>query len=170
MTWQVLSLEPDVAVVVGGADSTVAELEGIASGLGRRGAVVIVVEPPGIGLGADDSGAGRRWWFSAPTVLAAEGDICDGALGLVAACDLTVMATEAQLVGTRAGNSTAGVLLEKLPQGEVLRMALLGRLSPLTATRAAVLGCVDEVIGLEEVRPRAVALARRAADKKGKTE
>jgi hypothetical protein len=168
MTWQVLSLDADVAVLVSGADSTVSELEGIAGSLGGRGAVVIVVEPPGIGLGADDSGAGRRWWFSAPTVLAAEGDICDGALGLVAACDLTVMATEAQLVDTRAGSSTAAVLLEKLPRSEVLRMALLGRLGPLTATRAAALGCVDEVVALEGVRPRAVALARRAADRNGR--
>jgi hypothetical protein len=164
MTWQVLPADGGVIALLSDADSTLAELEGIAETLGSVSAVVIVVRPPGIGLGGDENGAGDRWWFSVPTVLAAEGDICDGALALVAACDLTVMAAETQLVDTQtAGKTATARLLEKLPHNEVLRMALFGRLGPLAARRAAVLGCVDEVVDLETVRPRALAIARRIA-------
>jgi hypothetical protein len=40
-------------------------------------------------------------------------------------------------------------------------MALLGRLYPLEAKRAAQLGCIDEAVESSAVRSRALAAARR---------
>jgi hypothetical protein len=161
MTWEIEILDGGIIAVVSDDRTMVAELETVSRDLITPSAVVIVVQPPGIGLGVGDGGAGERWWFPCPTVLAAEGDLCDGAMGLVAACDVTVMAIEAQLVDTQTpGLNPAARLLGRLPHREVARMGLLGRLGPLAASRAAQLGCVDEVVDLEAVRPRALVRAR----------
>jgi hypothetical protein len=164
MTWQTLALDRGIVGLLGSERAVVSELKEVSRLLSASEALVIIVPAPGIGAGAKDTCAGDEWWFRCPTVLAAEGDICDAALGLVAASDVTVMAHDAQLVNTgTAEGAPVHRLCDSLPQSEVMRMALLGPLAPIGASRAAALGCVKEAVGSRTVRRRALSIARTLA-------
>jgi hypothetical protein len=83
------------------------------------------------------------------------GDVFDFALQLVGDADTVVATSDA-----RIGESTiprglpsihAAWLRGSLPETEINRLALLGPSNALTATRAADLGLVDEIVSVDEL-------------------
>jgi hypothetical protein len=81
------------------------------------------------------------------------GDVLDYGLQLVGEADTVIATSDARIAesSVRGGSSSvhAAWLRSSLPEGEINRLALLGSASAITATRAAELGLVDEIVALE---------------------
>jgi enoyl-CoA hydratase/carnithine racemase len=103
-----------------------------------------------------------------PVVAAVNGMACGGALYLLGESDIVIAAEHATFFdphvtyGMVAGFESLH-LLQKLPLGETLRIALLGAHERMSATRAHQLGLVSEVVPAEELRERAMWVARAIA-------
>ena len=93
------------------------------------------------------------------------GDVFDYALQLVGEADTVVAARDIRIADTtvRRGNHAvhAAWLRGSLPEGEINRLALLGPSSAITATRAAQLGLVDEIVDVDALEAALVRRLRR---------
>jgi enoyl-CoA hydratase/carnithine racemase len=95
-----------------------------------------------------------------PVIAAVNGMACGGALYMLGEVDIIVAADHATFFDPHV---TYGMvcsfeaihLLQKLPLGETLRLALLGAHERMSAQRAFDLGLVSEVVPLAELRERA---------------
>ncbi len=103
-----------------------------------------------------------------PVVAAVNGMACGGALYMLGEADIIVAAEHATFFdphvtyGMVAGFESLH-LLQKLPLGETLRVALLGAHERMSAARAHQLGLVSEVVPAAELRERALWVARAIA-------
>jgi enoyl-CoA hydratase/carnithine racemase len=103
-----------------------------------------------------------------PVVAAVNGMACGGALYLLGESDIVIAAEHATFFdphvtyGMVAGFESLH-LLQKLPLGETLRIALLGAHERMSAGRAHQLGLVSEVVPADELRARAMWVARAIA-------
>src|SRR5262245_49725294 len=99
-----------------------------------------------------------------PVVAAVNGMACGGALYMLGESDIIIAAEHATFFdphvtyGMVAGFESMH-LLQKLPLGETLRVALMGGLERLSAQRAYQLGLVSEVVPKEELLERAMWVA-----------
>jgi enoyl-CoA hydratase/carnithine racemase len=103
-----------------------------------------------------------------PVVTAVNGMACGGALYMLGESDIIIAAEHATFFdphvtyGMVAGFESVH-LLQKLPLGETLRMALLGANERMSAARAHQLGLVSEVVPKESLMERARWIARAIA-------
>jgi enoyl-CoA hydratase/carnithine racemase len=103
-----------------------------------------------------------------PVVTAVNGMACGGALYLLGESDIIIAAEHATFFdphvtyGMVAGFESFH-LLQKLPLGETLRLALLGAHERMSAARAHQMGLVSEVVPAEELMERAMWVARAVA-------
>ncbi len=103
-----------------------------------------------------------------PVVAAVNGMACGGALYMLGESDIIIAAEHATFFdphvsyGMVAGFETVH-LLQKLPFGEMLRIALLGGHERMSAARAHQVGLVSEVVSIEDLRERALWVARAIA-------
>lgn len=102
-----------------------------------------------------------------PVVAGVMGHVLGGGFEIALACDLLVAAEDATFGlpevkrGLVAAGGGAVRLTQRLPHNLALQMLLTG--APIPATRARELGLVNELAPAEEVRARAVDLARAVA-------
>lgn len=104
-----------------------------------------------------------------PVVAAVNGMACGGALYMLGESDIIIAAEHATFFdphvtyGMVAGFESVH-LLQKLPLGETLRVALLGARERMSAERAHQLGLVSEVVPAEELMERALWVAAAIAE------
>lgn len=103
-----------------------------------------------------------------PVVAAVNGMACGGALYMLGEVDIIIAAEHATFFdphvtyGMVAGFESVH-LLQKLPLGETLRVALMGASERLSADRAHTLGLVSEVVPADELMERALWVAESIA-------
>lgn len=103
-----------------------------------------------------------------PVVVALQGAIAGGGLGLALACDLGVMADDAQLIsgygklGTSPDAGTTWSLTHLLGRQRALEVMWLN--DPIDAAQAHRLGLVNRVVPAAQVQDEALTLARRLAE------
>jgi len=103
-----------------------------------------------------------------PVIAAVNGMACAGALYMLGEADIIIAAEHATFFdphvtyGMVAGYESVH-LLQKLPLGETLRIALLGAHERMSAARAHQVGLVSEVVPAPELRERALWVARAVA-------
>jgi enoyl-CoA hydratase/carnithine racemase len=103
-----------------------------------------------------------------PVVAAVNGMACGGALYMLGEADIIIAAEHATFFdphvsyGMVAGFESTH-LLQKLPLGETLRVALLGAHERMSATRAHQLGLVSEITPADELMDRALWVANAIA-------
>jgi enoyl-CoA hydratase/carnithine racemase len=103
-----------------------------------------------------------------PIVAAVNGMACGGALYMLGEADIIIAAEHATFFdphvsyGMVAGFESTH-LLQKLPLGETLRVALMGAHERMSVTRAHQLGLVSEVTPAEELMDRAMWVANAIA-------
>jgi enoyl-CoA hydratase/carnithine racemase len=103
-----------------------------------------------------------------PVVAAVNGMACGGALYMLGESDIIIAADHATFFdphvsyGMVAGFETVH-LLQKLPFGEMLRIALMGGSERMSAARAHQVGLVSEIVPLEELFERALWVAEAIA-------
>ena len=103
-----------------------------------------------------------------PVVAAVNGMACGGALYMLGEADIIIAAEHATFFDPHVSyGMVAGFepthLLQKLPLGETLRVALLGVHERLSADRAYQLGLVSEVVPAGQLMERAMWIAGRIA-------
>ncbi len=104
-----------------------------------------------------------------PVIAAVNGMACGGALYLLGEVDIIIAAEHATFFdphvtyGMVAGFESVH-LLQKLPLGETLRVALLGARERMSAERAHQLGLVSEVVPADELLERALWVATAIAE------
>ena len=103
-----------------------------------------------------------------PVIAAVNGMACGGALYMLGESDIIIAAEHATFFdphvsyGMVAGFETVH-LLQKLPLGEMLRIALLGSHERMSAARAYQVGLVSDVVPAEELLDRAMWVAEAIA-------
>jgi enoyl-CoA hydratase/carnithine racemase len=103
-----------------------------------------------------------------PVIAAVNGMACGGALYLLGEVDIIIAAERATFFdphvtyGMVSGFESTH-LLQKLPLGETLRVALMGAHERMSASRAHQLGLVSEVVRPEELMERAIWVANAIA-------
>ena len=100
-----------------------------------------------------------------PVIAAVNGICCAGAFYLVAECDIIIAAESATFFDPHVTYGMAAVyepmkLMQRMPLGEVLRLALVGNHERMTAPTAQRAGLVSEVVPAAELRDAADELAR----------
>jgi len=103
-----------------------------------------------------------------PVIAAVNGIACGGALYMLGEVDIIIAAEHATFFDPHVtygmvNGFEAMHLLQKLPLGETLRVALLGGLERMSAARAYQLGLVSEVVPKEELLERAMWVAEGIA-------
>jgi enoyl-CoA hydratase/carnithine racemase len=104
-----------------------------------------------------------------PVIAAVNGMACAGALYLLGESDIIIAAEHATFFdphvsyGMVAGFESVH-LMQKLPLGETLRLALLGARERMSAQRAHQVGLVSEVVPADELMERALWVARGIAE------
>jgi long-chain acyl-CoA synthetase len=103
-----------------------------------------------------------------PVIAAVNGVCAGGGLHFVADADMVIAASNATFLDphTSVGQVVAYeaiTLLRISPAESIMRMAFTGRHERLTAERAYQLGIVGEVVGFDELRSAAMALAEKVA-------
>jgi enoyl-CoA hydratase/carnithine racemase len=103
-----------------------------------------------------------------PVVAAVNGIACGGALYMLGEADIIIAAEHATFFDPHVTyGMVAGFepmhLLQKLPLGETLRLALLGAHERMSAQRAYQVGLVSEVVPAEELMERAMWVASTIA-------
>jgi enoyl-CoA hydratase/carnithine racemase len=105
-----------------------------------------------------------------PVVCAVHGMAAGGAFYWINEADIVICSDDATFFephvsyGMTAALEPIG-LLQKIPLGDVIRMALLGLDERLSATRALQIGLVTEVLARDDLWPRADELAQAVARK-----
>ena len=99
-----------------------------------------------------------------PVIAAVNGMACGGALYMLGEVDIIIAAEHATFFDPHVtygmvNGFEAMHLLQKLPLGETLRVALLGGMERMSAARAHQLGLVSEVVPKEELLERATWVA-----------
>jgi enoyl-CoA hydratase/carnithine racemase len=103
-----------------------------------------------------------------PVIAAVNGMACGGAFYMLGECDIIIAAEHATFFdphvtyGMVAGFETVH-MLQRLPIGEALRIALLGARERMSAERAHQLGLVSEVVPAGELLERAMWVAEAIA-------
>lgn len=103
-----------------------------------------------------------------PVIAAVNGMACGGALYMLGEVDIIIAAEHATFFdphvtyGMVAGFESVH-LLQKLPLGETLRVALMGANERMSAERAHTLGLVSEVVPADELMERAMWVAESIA-------
>jgi enoyl-CoA hydratase/carnithine racemase len=103
-----------------------------------------------------------------PVVAAVNGMACGGALYMLGEADIIIAAEHSTFFDPHVSyGMVAGFepthLLQKLPLGETLRVALMGVHERMSATRAYELGLVSEVVSADQLMERAMWIATRIA-------
>ena len=99
-----------------------------------------------------------------PVIAAVNGVCCAGAFYLVAESDIIIAAENASFFDSHVTYGMAAVyepmkLVQRMPLGEVLRLALVGGHERMTAPTALRVGLVSEVVPLDELQNAADRLA-----------
>jgi enoyl-CoA hydratase/carnithine racemase len=175
--WTELRSNDDVrAVVLTGAGE-----KAFCTGIDRSEAIVGYLEDPEPGHGKtgrvstpfmyNDPGTNinpKQNDLWKPVVAAVNGMACGGALYMLGESDIIIAAEHATFFdphvsyGMVAGFESAH-LLQKLPLGETLRLALLGAHERMSAARALQVGLVSEVVPASELLDRATWVANAIA-------
>ena len=103
-----------------------------------------------------------------PVVAAVNGMACGGALYMLGESDIVIAAEHATFFDPHVSYGMvsgfeAVHLLQKLPLGETLRLALLGSHERMSAERACQMGLVSEVVPADRLRERAMWIANAIA-------
>jgi len=172
--WTQLSQDDDVRVIVitgrGRAFCTGADVKEISSygSMGDRMAK-LKRDPQDQGSG-ERRGVGPRsnnvW---KPVIAAVNGVCAGGGLNFVAECDIALAASHATFVDTHVSIGQVAALepislYGRVPFGELMRLALVGKHERMTAERAWQIGLVSEVVDPpEKLEETAQALAEKIA-------
>ncbi|MGH9138225.1 MAG: enoyl-CoA hydratase/isomerase family protein [Acidimicrobiales bacterium] len=174
--WTALRSNDDVRVVV----LTGAGDKAFCSGIDRGEAIEGYLNDPDTARGTgrvstpfmyDDPGTNinpKQNGLWKPVVAAVNGMACGGALYMLGEVDIIIAAEHATFFdphvtyGMVAGFESVH-LLQKLPLGETLRVALLGAHERMSAARAHQLGLVSEVVPAVELMEKAMWLASSIA-------
>ena len=100
-----------------------------------------------------------------PVIAAVNGICCAGAFYLVAESDIIIAAENATFFDSHVTYGMAAVyepmkLVQRMPLGEVLRLALVGNHERMTASTAQRVGLVSEVVRIDELQDSADRLAQ----------
>jgi enoyl-CoA hydratase/carnithine racemase len=175
--WRSLGTNDDVRAIVltgsgdkafcSGVDRKESIEEGYLSGQKNRSATggastTYVTVDPGLDLNPK---ANDLW---KPVVAAVNGMACGGALYMLGEADIIIAAEHSTFFDPHVSyGMVAGFepthLLQKLPLGETLRVALMGVHERMSAARAYQLGLVSEVTASENLMERAMWIASRIA-------
>jgi enoyl-CoA hydratase/carnithine racemase len=103
-----------------------------------------------------------------PVVVAVNGMACGGALHMLGECDIIVAADHATFFDPHVTYNMVSSfesihLLQKLPLGETLRLALLGAHERISAQRAFDVGLVSEVVPFDQLGDRVTWIAETIA-------
>jgi enoyl-CoA hydratase/carnithine racemase len=128
----------------------------------RRGSSPYTYIDPGLDLNPK---ANNLW---KPVVAAVNGMACGGALYMLGEADIIIAAEHSTFFDPHVSyGMVAGFepthLLQKLPLGETLRVALMGVHERMSAARAYDLGLVSEVVSADQLMERAMWIATRIA-------
>jgi enoyl-CoA hydratase/carnithine racemase len=131
--------------------------------IGFRGLTPMHFDDPGELISPKTSG--DLW---KPIVAAVNGMACGGAFYLLAECDILIAAESATFFDPHTTYGMAAVyepmmMLQRMPLGEVLRMALLGAHERMSAGRAHEIGMVQEVVPAADLLAAAHDVAARIA-------
>ncbi|MFE4667532.1 enoyl-CoA hydratase/isomerase family protein [Streptomyces sp. NPDC056716] len=131
--------------------------------VGQRGATPLHLDDPGDWL--PPKTAGGLW---KPVIAAVNGMACGGAFYLLGEADIVVAADHATFFDPHTTYGMAAVfepmmLLQRMPIGEVLRLALMGAHERMTAARAHEVGLVQEVVPAAELSAAASRVAEAIA-------
>jgi enoyl-CoA hydratase/carnithine racemase len=104
-----------------------------------------------------------------PVISAVNGMACAGALYMLGESDIVIAAEHATFFDPHVSyGMVCGFegthILQKLPLGETLRLALLGANERMSAQRAFQLGLVSEIVAADELLERAMWVGRAIAD------
>lgn len=156
--WDELSADDDVRVIVvsgrGRAFCTGADVREIASygSMGDRMAKMAEMRTPEDEARGERRGVGPRanevW---KPVLAAVNGVAAGGGLNFVAEADFVLAASTATFVDTHVSVGQVAALepislVGRMPFGEVMRLALIGRYERMSAARAYELGMVSQVV------------------------
>ena len=99
-----------------------------------------------------------------PVIAAVNGIACGGAFYLLAEADIIIASEDATFFDPHVTYGMAAVfepvmMLQRMPLGETLRMALLGAHERMSAARAHQIGLVQEIVPAAELAPTANELA-----------
>jgi enoyl-CoA hydratase/carnithine racemase len=174
--WQGLRLNRDVKAVVWTGAGDQAFCTGIDRGEsiekyledpdGQRGtgrvATSFMFNDPGININPK---ANDLW---KPVIAAVNGMACGGALYMLGEADIVIAAEHATFFDPHVSyGMVAGFeavhLLQKLPLGETLRLAVMGAHERMSADRAYQLGLVSEIVPADRLVDRAVELGQAIA-------
>lgn len=131
------------------------------SATGRASTAYTYIDP-----GQDLNPKANSLWK--PVVAAVNGMACGGALYLLGEADIIIAAEHSTFFDPHVSyGMVAGFepthLLQKLPLGETLRIALMGVHERMSAARAYQLGLVSEVVPSDQLMERAMWIATRIA-------
>ena len=121
-------------------------------------------EDPGVALGPRSN---RVW---KPVVLAAKGMVVGGAFYWLNEADIIICSEDATFFDPHVSYGLTAVLepiglAQRMPLGEVLRIALMGLDERMSSARALAIGLVSEVLPAAELHDRAHAIAAIIAAK-----
>jgi enoyl-CoA hydratase/carnithine racemase len=175
--WRSLSTNEDVRAVVltGSGDkafcSGIDRKESIEEGLLQRGKIASETRSVSstftlIDPGRDLNPKANDFWK--PVVAAVNGMACGGALYMLGEADIIIAAEHATFFDPHVSyGMVAGFepthLLQKLPLGETLRVALMGVHERMSAQRAYQLGLISEVTPTDQLMERAMWIATTIA-------
>lgn len=176
--WRSLRMNRDVRAVV----LTAAGEKSFCTGIDREESIDTWLDDPTGSQQGDTTGEVSPFMFNdpaafinpkhndlwKPVVAAVNGMACGGAFYMLGEADIIIAAEHATFFdphvsyGMVAGFETVH-LLQKLPFGEMLRIALLGGHERMSAKRAHEIGLVSEVVPAEELMDRAMWIANAIA-------
>ncbi len=104
-----------------------------------------------------------------PVIVAVNGMACGGAFYLLGEADMIIAAEHATFFDPHVTHGMPSVyesmfMVQRMPVGEIMRIALLGRHERMTAARAHQIGLVQEVVAGAELLDAAQRVARIIAD------
>ena len=157
--WQAFGQDPDawVAVITGAGDrafSTGIDVKDVAGGSLHM--------PRGLFDEPKLTAKENLGWK--PVICALNGLICGGALRFVANADIVIAAPHVEIFDTHVMVGIPAALEQipmarKMPLGESLKMAVVGRTERMSVQRAYEIGLVQEIVPKERLMARATELA-----------
>jgi enoyl-CoA hydratase/carnithine racemase len=172
--WKELENDDDVRVVVitgrGRAFCTGADVKEITAYGSMGDRIAQLKRDPADEASGERTGVGPRTNNVWKPVIAAVNGVCaGGGLNQVAECDIALASSNATFVDTHVSVGQVAALepislYGRVPFGELMRFALVGRHERMSAQRAWEIGMISEVVDPpEELEDRAQALAEKIA-------
>jgi enoyl-CoA hydratase/carnithine racemase len=132
-----------------------------AIGVGSHGPV-FSIGAPFVATSGDRPFGPKSCGCAVPVLVELRGDVGSGAFQLLAEADVVLAAPDVRFTVSLDNSSRLDVvqLSSRVPSAELRRLALLGPVESLTATRASQLGIVSELVSPSRLRQRSEEVLR----------